>query len=111
MHFGFLFYSFYSVLGKYASKFEFLSKYYCIIYILLIFILFIYALIWQQVLKYINLSIATANKACTIIWGMIWSFLFFNESITLKKIIGASLIFAGIIFLSKSNNIGDKNEK
>lgn len=99
MHFGFLLYSFYTVLGKIASKYDFLSLNFCIFYCLLILILFIYAVLWQQVLKNIELSIATANKASTIIWGMIWSCLFFNEQITCKKIIGVIIIFSGIILL------------
>ena len=52
----------------------------------MIFILFVYAVLWQQVLKSIPLSIASANKAVTIFWGMWWGFLFFNEEISIKKI-------------------------
>lgn len=113
MHFGFLIYSLYSLLGKFASKYEFLSINFCIFYCTLIFILFIYALLWQQVLKAFDLSIATANKSATIIWGMIWSYFFFNEQITIKKIIAVIIIISGIFVLSfseKTNIKGDKNE-
>lgn len=100
MHFGFLVYSLYSLLGKFASKYEFLSFYFCLVYCCLILILFIYAILWQQVLKVFDLSIATANKSATIIWGLIWSYIFFDEGITLKKIIGILLIICGIFILS-----------
>jgi len=103
MHAGFLFYSFYTVMGKIASAYNFLSVNWCLLYCGLILILFVYAIIWQQVLKHIDLSIATANKAATIIWVMFWSSLFFQEAITAKKIIGALIIFAGIILLSTAN--------
>ena len=102
MHAGFLIYSFYTVLGKIAAKYDFLSLHFCIFYCILIFILFVYAILWQQVLKVIPLSFATANKASTIVWGMLWSFLFFHEEITLKKVIGAIIIISGIILLSTS---------
>lgn len=100
MHIGFLLYSFYTVTGKIAAKYDFLSFYFCLFYCALIAILFVYAILWQQVLKVIPLSFATANKAATIVWGMLWSFLFFKEEITLKKILGAVVIIAGIILLS-----------
>lgn len=104
MHFGFLLYSFYTVLGKIASKYDFFSLCWCFFYVIIILILFVYAIFWQQVLKDIKLSVATANKAATIIWGMFWSFLFFDEQISLKKIIGAAIIFIGIILLSTQKN-------
>lgn len=107
MHFGFLIYSLYSLFGKFASSYDFLSFNFCFIYCVLILILFIYAIIWQQVLKVFELSIATANKAMTIIWGIIWSFLFFNEEITPKKIIATLIIISGILVLS----ISEKSEK
>lgn len=111
MHAGFLIYSFYTVIGKIAAKYDFLSLHFCIFYCILIFILFVYAILWQQVLKVIPLSFATANKASTIVWGMLWSFLFFQEEITLKKVIGAIIIISGIILLSTSSKSEEqKNE-
>lgn len=106
MHFGFLIYSLYSLFGKFASKYDFLSLKFCFTYCLLILILFIYAVVWQQVLKVFELSIAIANKAMTIIWGIIWSYFFFNEQITPKKIIAIIIIITGIVILS----FADKNK-
>ena len=111
MHFLFILYSFYTVLGKKAASFEFLSTNFCILYCAMIFILFIYAVLWQQVLKSIALSIASANKAVTIFWGMWWGFLFFNEEISIKKIAGAFIIITGILILSFSDQINSFIEK
>ena len=111
MHAVFLLYSFYTVIGKFAAKYDFLSLHFCLFYCLLIFILFLYAIIWQQVLKVIPLSFATANKAATIVWGMLWSFLFFQENISLKKIIGAIIIFIGILILSTTSESGEQNNE
>ena len=110
MHAGFLIYSFYTVLGKIAAKYDFLSLRFCIFYCILILILFIYAIVWQQVLKVIPLSFATANKASTIVWGMFWSFIFFQEEITFKKIFGAVIIITGIILLSSATNTEDQKK-
>lgn len=100
MHGIFLLYSFYTVLGKIASGYAFLSPAFCALYASLILILAVYAVLWQQVLKRVKLSVATANKAATIIWGMLWGILFFKEEMTLRRIACAAVIFIGIIVLS-----------
>lgn len=104
MHFGFLLYSFYTVLGKIAANYNSFSTTWCIYYCLIICLLALYAILWQQVLKKIKLSIAICNKAITIVWGMTFSHFLFHEEITLKKIIAACIILAGIILLSISDN-------
>ena len=93
MHLGFVIYSFYSVVGKLASLDNQSKKTFLIFYLLLIVILGLYAIIWQQVLKVFHLSTAYTNKAVIIIWGMLWGKLIFKEQFTLKKIIAVLLIF------------------
>ena len=104
MHAIFLLYSFYTVLGKVASGYAFLSPRYCMLYASLILVLAVYAVLWQQVLKRVRLSVATANKAVTIIWGMLWSALFFKEEITVRKLAGVAVISVGILVLSLSES-------
>ena len=110
MHAGFFLYAFYPVLGKAASKYEFLSFNYCVIYCVIIALLFVYAVLWQQVLKTFRLPIAICNKAVTIVWGMFLSRLIFAEEITLKKILGAAIILCGIILLSVADKKSSQGE-
>ena len=56
----------------------------------------IYAVLWQQILKRLPLTVAYANKPVGLIWAMIWGSLIFHERITLKMLAGAAVIFAGI---------------
>lgn len=100
MHAGFLIYAFYAVLGKVASTKQVFSPAFVGIYCAVFLILMLYAVIWQQVLKKIPLIIATANKTITIIWGILFGHLFFEEKITLNMIIGGAIILAGILILS-----------
>lgn len=100
MHIGFLVYAFYAVLGKIAAKKEIFSPGFIGIYCAVFVILMVYALIWQQVLKAIPLIIATANKTITIVWGILFGRIFFNEKITLNMIAGGIVILAGILILS-----------
>ena len=59
----------------------------------------IYSILWQQVLKKMPLSIAFSNKGIVVIWGMIWGYIFFKETITIGMIIGTAIIIAGIVFM------------
>ena len=68
-------------------------------YLLSLFMLGVYAIIWQQVLKRLDLSVAFANKGITIIWGILWGILLFGEKITLGMVIGAIIVIAGIVVM------------
>ena len=70
----------------------------------------LYALGWQQVLKKLPLTTAYANKAVTIIWGIIWGLLLFGEHISIGKVIGAAFIIAGIVVFSLADDAGNAAE-
>lgn len=100
MHFAFLIYSCYSLCGKIASSEPFLSKKFILLYCGVLLIMFVYAILWQQILKKIQLSVASANKSITIIWGIVFGKLFFHEQITINMILGALFILTGIIIIN-----------
>ena len=85
-----------AVCSKMAGRQEFLSFPFFAFYGALILIMFVYAILWQQILKRISLVIAYACKGITIIYGILWGVLFFKEEITLKMIIGALLVLTGV---------------
>ncbi len=100
-------FSFGGVFSKMASGFEFFSFKFCACYGGLILILGIYAICWQQIIKRIPLTLAYANKAVTVIWGMVWGVLFFNEAVTVTKITGAVIVIAGVVLYSLEDNKKD----
>ncbi|MBQ3640530.1 MAG: EamA family transporter [Treponema sp.] len=100
MHLAFLVYTIYPLIGKFASRYDVLSLPFIALYCLVFAVLAVYALLWQQVLKRFSLSTAIANKSITIVWGMIFGFLLFNEKVSLKMLIGTILILSGIFLLS-----------
>lgn len=59
-------------------------------------IMAVYAVVWQQILKRLPLTVAYANKPVSLIWGMLWGALLFQEKITWNMLLGAGIIFAGI---------------
>ena len=72
-------------------------------YGLVLVILFGYALVWQQLLKKLPLVTAYANKAVTVIWGLLWGTVIFKEKITLFNLLGAALIILGIYVVVKAD--------
>ncbi len=100
MHFAFLVYTLYPLIGKFASSYKIFTVPFIFLYCLVFAVLAVYALLWQQVLKRFSLSTAIANKSITIVWGMFLGYLLYNEAISLKMLIGALLILSGIFLLS-----------
>lgn len=90
-------YSTSTIFSKLAAGQKFLSIKFCLFYVMIILLLGFYAIGWQQIIKRMPLTAAFANKAVTVVWGIIWGFVFFKEPITKGKVIGAVLVILGIV--------------
>lgn len=88
------------VCSKMAGGQEFLSPGFIMFYGGQIMVLAIYALLWQQIIKRVDLSVAYVNRAMAICWSMVWAILFFGERITLQNIIGVVLVLSGTIIVN-----------
>lgn len=88
--------SFGAVCSKKAGKEAFLSRPFIVFYGLLLLILFVYAIVWQQVLKELPLTIAYASKGIGVFYGMMWGWLFFEEHIRWNMVLGAVIVLAGV---------------
>ena len=102
LHVLLIIYSLGGIFSKKASTESFLSGEFLLYYLLLLLTLVVYAFGWQQIIKVLPLSTAFANKAITVVWGLVWGRLIFNENITAGKLIGIGLIVAGIVLFSCS---------
>ncbi len=96
----FFIYSISSVVSKFASGKELFSIGFLLFYGLDILVLGVYALLWQQVIKKFELSVAYANKAVTLLWALVWGIFLFREQITFFKAAGILLVAAGIFILN-----------
>ena len=95
-----LFMSLGGVVSKTAAGEQFLSFKWSALYALLLFILGVYAVFWQQIIKKTELSIAYINRSIAILWSMLWAFLFFSEKITVKNLIGVVIVIAGTMVVN-----------
>ena len=100
LHLIFALYSISGILSKMAAKTDFLGIDFYFYYCGIIVILGIYAILWQQIIKELPLTLAFANKAITVVWGIIWGILFFSETVTPIQLIGVLLIITGIVLYS-----------
>lgn len=106
LHSLMLLFSFVPVCSKLASGYKFFSVPFLLFYGLVILLLGIYAIFWQQIIKRMPLTTAYANKAITIVWGMIWGVLLFGETIAWQQLIGATIIIAGVVLYAQSEKSG-----
>ena len=91
-----------SLFTKYASQREFMSWNYMVGLIGAIGVMGLYAVLWQQVLKRIELSLAYMFKGTSLVFVMLLAYLFFGEQITWNNIIGAIIIISGIVLFAHS---------
>lgn len=89
-----------SIIGKLSVGEEFMSMRFILFYVAEVGVLGIYALLWQQMIKRFDLSIAYANRAMALIWSAVWAVVIFHESLSIKNIIGILLVIAGTVVVN-----------
>ena len=96
-----------SVCSKLAARQPFLSVAFILLYGAMLLALVIYAFGWQQVIKHLPLTTAYANKAVTVVWGILLGFLLFGEEVTPRQLVGAAIIIVGIVLFVRADHEGE----
>ena len=104
LQFAVMIYTLSGIAAKRAAMYETMSWGFLLFYGLEIAILGIYAIVWQQLIKRFELSVAYANRSMAILWSMIWAVLFFGEIITVRNIIGVLIVLAGTMLINSDEN-------
>lgn len=99
MYAAFFVYSLAGICSKLASRQVFLSVPYLLCFAGIVAVLGVYAVLWQQVLKKIPLSVAMSNKPVVLIFTTLWAVIFFGEALSIKFFIGIALVFAGLFVI------------
>ena len=97
-----LLYSTVGIFTKLASQQDFLSWGYLLSFGGAVGVIGMYAILWQQVIKRIELSTAYMFKGTTIIFTMLFAYWLFGEQITWNNILGAVIIIIGIVLFAYS---------
>ena len=91
-----------SILTKLASQHDFMSWNYMLGLIGAVTIMGLYAVLWQQILKRIELSLAYMFKGTGLIFVMLLAYVLFGEQITWNNVVGAIIIISGIVLFANS---------
>lgn len=104
LHLLFVIYALNTLLGRMAApygwadwrKYAFLAG--------VLFLLGVYAVGWQIILKRFNLGVAYANRAVVVLWGVLLACLFLGEKFSWTLALGAALVVSGIILVSTAED-------
>lgn len=96
-----------SIAAKFAAAESLLSLRFCLFYGIEIIILGVYAILWQQIIKRFELSVAYANRAMVLVWSMLWAVLIFHDRITVQNLAGVVLVIVGTVIV----NLDTQEEK
>lgn len=110
LHVLLFFYSFSGFTSKFAAQQPTMSFGFFAWYGAMLGVLAIYALGWQQILKRLPLTVAFANKAITVVWGIVWGVLLFGETVTPPMVIGGAIVIAGVVLFALADGEERRDE-
>ena len=84
---------------KLASGYAHLSKAYLFCLCCAIFVLAIYAVLWQMILKVIPLNQAYPFRSLGLVYGLLIAGLAFHEEITIQNLVGCFIVLCGLLVL------------
>ena len=93
-------YSLSGFFSKKAASGEFLSFQYVVYLLGVIFVLGVYAVMWQIALKKVPLNRAYMFRSLGIVYGLAIAHFIFGESITLQNLIGGALVISAVLIVS-----------
>lgn len=100
-----------SVVAKLATGRELFSFAFFLFYGLEIVILGIYAILWQQMIKRFDLSVAYANRAMALLWSALWAVILFHEGLSVKQMLGIALVIMGTVIVNTDVSGGKAEEE
>lgn len=100
LHLLFIIYACNTVLGRMAAPYTW-DDWHRYAYLGgVLFLLGIYAIGWQIILKKFTLGVAYANRSMVVIWGILLAWLCLDEPLSWTLLLGASFIVSGILLVS-----------
>ncbi len=92
-----------SIFSKNASRYKTASWQFILCYAGMLTVLGLYAVLWQQIMKHLPLTLAYANKGVNIIWGLVFGAALFREKIRPVQLAGCALIIFGTVLYMRAD--------
>ena len=99
-----------SVTAKLASGQEPFSARFLLFYLAELLVLGVYALLWQQMIKRIELSVAYTNRAMALLWSLLWAVILFHDRVTVKNAAGVALVILGTVIVNSGDGADGKKD-
>lgn len=99
-------YTFAGIIGKVAAGQEPVK--FLMLYAAEIGVLGVYAILWQQMIRKFELSVAYANRSVALAWSLLWAVLIFGEELTVKKAAGVAFVIAGTAIINSGGGKEDE---
>lgn len=93
-------YSLSGFFSKKAALEEFLSLQYIVYFLGGVFVLGVYAVMWQIALKKVPLNRAYMFRSLGVVYGLTIAYFFFGESVSLQNLIGGALVISAVLIIS-----------
>ena len=100
-----------SVVAKFATGKELFSFSFFLFYGIEVAILGVYAILWQQMIKRFDLSVAYANRAMALLWSAVWAVVLFHENLTGKQLLGIAFVIIGTVIVNTDQSPKEKKEE
>ena len=97
------------IMAKFASAGETFEKI-ILFFGLDLLLLGVYAILWQQMIKIFDLSVAYANRAMALLWSAVWARIIFGEHVSLKQMLGIVLVIIGTVIINTEKQEVINNE-
>lgn len=95
-----LLYSLSTIFMKLAAGSVFLSLPFFAYFLVGVLLLFVYALLWQGILKKFPLFTAYSARALAILYSLLAGAIFFGEQIGIKALLASLLVMLGIVLVA-----------
>ena len=93
-------YTWSSVFSKISSNYDVMTPGFLFFIFLDLLASAVYAVLWQQLIKRYDLSLAYANRGTAVFWSMLWAAILFRERITISNIVGVIIVFCGVMLVN-----------
>lgn len=101
--FAIFLYSTIGIFTRSAAAYSFLSWQYILWVAGAVVMMGVYAILWQQLIQRLDLSLAYMFKGLGGIFGLALCYFVFQEQITIRNILGAAIVIIGITIYAWTN--------
>jgi len=98
----YLIYSLALIASRFAGNYPLISIPAILLSGLTFFLLGVFAMFYQRILRNVSLTKAYASRVVTIVYGMIFGSIIFSDKITLNMSLGTVVIIMGVVMVVKN---------